>query len=241
MVRSLAAILLCSWFVSPLQAKSSPHAIHYVAVGDVPIHTMQEIEKTVDAHYQRIVDNFKVKRMPDVTIKVWQERDKFELSYGEDAAYVQGYVVQDLWEARFFNGRPEIGLGVVHEYTHLVTLALNQTFNNNPRWLWEATAIYESGRPPVPNISELKCFSKTSYPTIKHLEAHPFNIYKVGYFLTDFIVDTWGQNELVALVKSNGNIVQTLNISVKTFEEEWIAFLQRKHQLIVRDTADEGC
>jgi hypothetical protein len=132
-------------------------------------------------------------------------------------------------------------LGVVHEYTHLVTLALNPSFNNNPRWLWEAVATYESGRPPVPKISDLKCFSTSSYPTIDSLEKHPFNIYKVGYFLTDFIVSKWGQEELIKLVESNGDIKLTLNTSVKDFERMWISFLQKKHQLKYSETSGEDC
>ena len=71
---------------------------------------------------------FQVNNMPTVTVKVWQERGQFELEYGDDAEYVQGYVVKSLREA---------------------------------------IAIYESGRPPVPELSSLKCFSKEYYPSIE--------------------------------------------------------------------------
>ena len=66
--------------------------------------------------------------MPFVTVKIWQNRDEFEQSYGDNAEFVQGYVAQDLWEARFFNGRPNLGLGVLHEYIHLVTLAIKPEY-----------------------------------------------------------------------------------------------------------------
>ncbi|MDP5138723.1 hypothetical protein ORJ04_22510 [Rheinheimera baltica] len=190
---TIVTLLMCCFFTNSAIANNDKSNIDYIPVGDVPKSTMEEIKKTVDSHKNRIIKNFKVNNMPDVTVKVWQDRNQFEVKYGDDAEYVQGYVVQSAWEARFFNGRPDLGLGVVHEYTHLVTLALNPSFNNNPRWLWEATAIYESGRPPIPNISSLKCFSEESFPTIGSLEQHPFNIYKVGYFLADFIVSKWGQ------------------------------------------------
>ncbi|WNC67486.1 hypothetical protein RI845_13280 [Thalassotalea nanhaiensis] len=238
---SIVPLLLSCFFSSTLLAEERINQINYAAVGNVPNDTMKEIEETVDLHYRRIIKNFNVKDMPPVSIKIWQDRNEFEQSYGDDAKYVQGYVVQDLWEARFFNGRPELGLGVVHEYTHLVTLAVNPTFNNNPRWLWEATAIYESGRPPVPDISKLKCFSANSYPTIESLEQHPFNIYKVGYFLTDFIISKWGHDKLVELVKSNGNINLTLKVTVKDFEKMWLSFLQKKHKLNFSETSEKNC
>lgn len=235
---TLLAFCFCTNTAIANQVKGN---VHYVSVGDVPKATMTEVKKTVETHKNRIIKNFNVNNMPDVTVKVWQDRNEFELEYGDNAQYVQGYVVQSDWEARFFNGRPELGLGVVHEYTHLVTLALNPSFNNNPRWLWEATAIYESGRPPIPDISSLKCFSEESYPSIESLNSHPFNIYKVGYFLTDFIVSTWGQDRLVKLVEANGDINVTLNISVNDFEKMWLSFLQDKYKLSYRETSVIDC
>ena len=238
---TIMTLLMCSFFTNAAIANKDKNKIDFVAVGDVPKATMEEIKKTVDTHKSRIIKNFNVNNMPAVTVKIWQDRNKFELEYGDDAEYVQGYVVQSAWEARFFNGRPELGLGVVHEYTHLVTLALNPSFNNNPRWLWEATAIYESGRPPIPDISSLKCFSEYSFPTLESLEQHPFNIYKVGYFLVDFIVSKWGQDSLVKLVESNGDIKKSLKTSVNDFEKMWLSFLQDKYKLSYSESSDTDC
>lgn len=238
---TVATLLLGCFLSGSVIAEKSNAQISYLPVGAVPAETMKSVEKTVEDHYARIIADFNVKDMPAATVKIWQDRGEFEASYGDDAQYVQGYVVPELWEARFFNGRPDIGLGVVHEYTHLVTLALNPSFDNNPRWLWEATAIYESGRPPVPEISSLKCFSKSSYPTIENLEQHPFNIYKVGFFLVDFIVSTWGQEKLIDLVKSNGDFQATLRMSTNDFEKMWLTFLQRKYQLKYSEESAVDC
>jgi hypothetical protein len=49
--------------------------------------------------------------------------------------------------------------------------------------------------------------------------------------LTDFIVSKWGQDSLVKLVKSNGNIKVTLDISVIDFEKMWLSFLEEKYKL----------
>ena len=32
----------------------------------------------------------------------------------------------------------------VHEFAHAVSLALDPSFSNNPRWFWEAVAVYEA-------------------------------------------------------------------------------------------------
>ncbi|MGB0937059.1 MAG: hypothetical protein ACPGTQ_06355 [Colwellia sp.] len=234
-------LLVLAVYAGEVKASESKNSIYYVAIGNVPNAAMNEIKKTVEEHKSRINKNFQISNMPDVTVRIWQDRKAFELEFGDDAQYVQGYVVQSDWEARFFNGRPNLGLGVVHEYTHLVTLALNPSFNNNPRWLWEATAIYESGRPPIPDISSLKCFSKQSFPNLDNLESHPFNIYKVGYFLTDFIISKWGQEGLVELVKSNGDIKTTFQKTVNEFEQMWLLFLQDKYKLSFIELASKDC
>lgn len=235
----LVSLLLTLLWIIPVQASTASEPFIYTAVGDVPSATMEEIKSTLQTQYLRINNNFNITKMPPVTIKIWQDRKEFEHAYGENAEWVQGYVKD--WEIRFFNGRPKLGLGVVHEYTHLVTIALNPSFDNNPRWLWEATAVYESKRPPVPDITDLKCFSKNASPTLKSLNQHPSNIYKVGYFLTEFIVSNWGQEKLNALVSSNGNIQMTLSLSEQEFEKQWLEFLVNKYNLKLSDSATTDC
>lgn len=239
-MRPLALFVL---FVMSLSASASdkPVAISYTPVGGVPDETMNSVKNTLNRYTRQVLDRYQVDDMPPVRIKVWQNRKDFEATYGEGAKYVQGYVVHDLWEVRIFNGLPGLGFGVLHEFTHLVTLALNPTFNNNPRWLWEATAIYESKRPPVPQISDLKCISDNSAPTLSSLNKHPFNIYKVGYLLIDFIETSWGHDTLVALVKSNGDTRKTMGVSASDFEQQWLMFLKNKYELNSTDQYQSDC
>jgi len=35
-------------------------------------------------------------------------------------------------------------VNVVHGFCHAVSLYVSPTFGNNPRWLWEAVALYEN-------------------------------------------------------------------------------------------------
>ena len=240
-MKKLVVLLFMFVLTMNVIAKNAEAQVKYVAVGEIPEDVIQHVEQVISEHKDEMVARYEVKEMPLVTIKIWSDRKSFEESYGENAEYVHGYVVQDLWEARFFNGRPQLGYGVLHEYVHLVHLALNPSFNNNPRWLWEAVAVYESGRPPIQKLADLKCFAKEKYPTIEELDTHPFNIYRVGFYLTDYIVKTWGQESLTQLIKSNGNINKTLDISIKEFEKNWIDFLKNKHGLVPKHIAEDSC
>lgn len=239
-MRQLALYILLVVSLSANSAEKTV-SISYAAAGGVPVETMDSVKNILNKYTPQVLDKYKVDNMPPVTVKIWQNRTDFEAAYGEDAEYVQGYVVQDLWEVRFFNGLPDLGFGVLHEFTHLVTLAVNPTFNNNPRWLWEATAIYESKRPPVPEISDLKCITNSSAPTLSSLSEHPFNIYRVGFFLVDFIETTWGQDTLTVLVKFNGDTQRVLGISEHDFEQRWLIFLNNNYRLNATDQYQTDC
>jgi hypothetical protein len=91
---SIVTLLMCCFFTNTAIANKDKNIIDYVSVGNVPKDTMEEIKKTVDTHKSRIIKNFKVNNMPAVTVKVWQDRNEFELEYGDDAKYVQGYVLR---------------------------------------------------------------------------------------------------------------------------------------------------
>lgn len=224
-------------------AKDSENSftINTVAVGDVPNAIMEDIKFTLNKELPELLPRYGIETMPPVTVKIWQDRQAFEAAFGDNAQYVQGYVIQEDWEVRFFNGMPNLGYGVLHEYMHLVSLHINPKFNNNPRWLWEAIAIYESGRPPVPKLNTLKCFSQDTVPTIASLNEHPFNIYKLGHYLTEFIVNTWGKASLIKLIQNEGDIKATLNVSTKQFESQWIHYLKEKDALAFSEQSSEDC
>ena len=197
----------------------------YVMIGFVPAPKMHEVATTLNEHRIRIMRNQGVSNLPRVTVKVWGDRDSFEQAFltheHGNARFVAGYVDAENWEVRVFNFDRPIGLTAVHEFAHLVSIAVNPSIDNNPRWLWEAIAIYESARPPVPDVSDLKCFGPSSSPTLQDLNRHPMNIYRVGYYLTKFIVDSWGMEGVAQLIESNGDLPASLGVSEQQFENLW--------------------
>ena len=118
----------------------------------------------------------------------------------------------------------------VHEFAHVVSLNLHPNFGNNPRWLWESVAMFaaEEFRDPkdVPSLRE------GSYPTLEELNTD-FNsgrsIYDVGYVLVDYIINTWDHDHLIALIRSNGAIEQTLGISESDFEKGWQQYVEETY------------
>lgn len=232
----LALLLACADTVppsleqvwTPENPKLSEH-FRYVTVGAVPNSKMNDVAATLAEHYDRLLTNQGVEGLPIVTVKVWGDRSAFEAAFlahpDGNAKFptklVGGYIDAADWEARFFNFDRPLGLTAVHEVTHLVSIAANPTIDNNPRWLWEAIAIYESGRPFVLEKVDLKCIGASSAPTLQELNDHPLNIYRVGSYLTQFVAETWGFESLRHLIKRNGDIQEALGISEQEFESLW--------------------
>ncbi len=213
----------------------------FIPVGAVPPKTMLEISETLQLHGDRIVQKFGITNLPMITVKVWQDRKAFEASFGENSKNVQGYVDTQNWEVRLFNGRPTLGLTAVHEFTHLVTVALNPSIVNKPRWLWESIAIYESNRPPVPEPTKLGCISPSTFPRLDELDTHPSNIYRIGYFITDYILSTWQQEGLKKLIFFNGNTQEALGVSKEKFESDWLKYMLSKYDLQFVKDASKNC
>ena len=59
--------------------------------------------------------------------------------------------------------------------------------------------------------------------------------------MIDYIISKFGQEKLVELVKSNGDIKLTLKITIKGFERMWLSFLQKKYKLSLSDVSEKNC
>lgn len=117
---------------------------------------------------------------------------------------------------------------VIHEFAHCVSMKINNTIGNNPRWLWESVAIYEANLPWDPKM--LPYLVNQKPPSLKELNdfSNP-SIYAVGYFIAQFIVETYGAKTLKTLIQNNGNLHDTLKMDDEQFTKQWFAFVKKKY------------
>lgn len=117
---------------------------------------------------------------------------------------------------------------LIHEFAHCVSLNINPSFGNRPRWLWESVAIFESDQFIHP--SYLQYLVQQNPPTLSQLNSiNNTQIYEVGYFLAEYIVAHWSRQHLKDLIISYGNISQTLGITSGEFEAGWFQFVKDKY------------
>ena len=93
---------------------------------------------------------------------------------------------------------------LVHEFAHCVSLHVNPRIANNPRWLWESVAIYESRQAvDLRTIDYMRALSPPPFATLSGFDNT--RVYDVGYSIAEFIVSRWGQRGLRDLVAANGD------------------------------------
>jgi len=184
------------------------------------------IQDKLEGNYSRVLADLEVDSMSNVTIKIWNNEthflDDMELAIGRRYTGATGWVYSAS-DIRILYRSSNASQTALHEFCHAVSLVLNSTIGNNPRWLWEAVAIYEAGEYRDPK--SLSYLLDGNFPTLSELSldyaAGNHKIYEVGYLLAEYIITNWGKSGLVKLIQSNGNIQQTFNISTQQFEENW--------------------
>ena len=110
-------------------------------------------------------------------------------------------------------------------------MQVNSTISNNPRWLWEAVALYESNDFVNPNT--LSYMVSGDYPTLDELNtdynSSNHSIYQVGYVLLEYIVVTWGMDTVKDLIQNNGDLTDSLGLTTREFESGWYQFVEEKY------------
>ncbi|MBZ5856938.1 gluzincin family metallopeptidase [Flavihumibacter profundi] len=118
-----------------------------------------------------------------------------------------------------------------HEFAHCVSMKINSTIGNNPRWLWESIALYEANFPWDPHMLPYLVSQKP--PTLNELnDLSDQKIYEVGYFIAQFIAETYGTNALKSLIQNNGNLKDTLKMDDEEFTKKWFAFVSTKYGIV---------
>lgn len=189
----------------------------------------------LENNYERILYTLKVNSMPDVTIEFWNDLD----DYQEAMEVSLGYV--DISATTFNTGGNIIHLlftkdspkAALHEFAHLVTLEVNPTLPDNPRWLWEATATYFANQFVHPSSTKTSMLGQyTSICNVNvGLHMYYYLIHLYGYVLIEYIYETWGSDGLLLLIQNNGSIDQTFGISIEEFEEGWHRFIDTSYLL----------
>lgn len=167
----------------------------------------------------RIRAHLRVAEMPRVSIAVWSPSHRDDWTQAMQAALGQVYSGATGYTPRKDEMRlllnPASPLEAVHEYAHLVSFQVNPTIGNNPRWLWEAVAVYEAGSAP-----DLRTWTDADlkFPGLAALNQYDSPLpYRWGYHVAMAVISRWGDDGYLALIRSNGDLQGALGITEAAF------------------------
>jgi hypothetical protein len=214
----------------PTLAFTTPHFRILTDAADQNV--LRAVADALEGNYARLTTDLRTGDLPPTDAFVWQD----QAAYYADMQRYLGQVYQG--SAGWTRGAHAISvlvvsntpLHAVHEFAHVVSLAVNPTFGNNPRWLWETVALYENGQFVDPASLDYMCSGH--FPTLAALSADYTagrQIYEVGYVLGQFIVATWGMDGLLELIRSNGALDRVVGLTAGAFEQRWYEWVRTRY------------
>lgn len=204
----------------------------YVLYNGTSPSVIPSIHNTLLLNRVPLMQAFELESIPTVTVRVWQDQkdylDEQERSIGYRYAFSTGYIEPKSHEIRLLHFGGEIQKTALHEFVHLLTLQVNPNFLNNPRWLWEAIAIYKSEDYWF-HLSNRNAINRRFDGLVQELYIQPNSspaIYEVGYTIGEFIELSWGKKAFVDLIKSNGDVSQFSDKPLESLFSDWEKFVK---------------
>lgn len=206
---------------------------------DIDRDSIAAIARYVEAHRARIVADLQPESLSTIRICLYATLKDLHQAIGWPDApkWVKG-AVSGIREIRMISpGSPDLEDSmpydymlscIVHEFAHCVSLHVNKTIANRPRWLWESVALYESAQFVDP--MSLAYLRNGLPPSLDDLnDINDTRIYEVGYCIAEYIVSEWGIEALRGLIRSNGDLKNGLHISQAEFQQSWYAYVIKKY------------
>lgn len=224
------------------QHQKSSH-FDFVVKGNIDTVKTLPLVNLLEENYNRVSQFLETKPDSPIEVNIYANRLQYGFATGNWGASgsIEGsaklHFIQQAWDEK------DIGKIAVHEFTHTVTLKLlinqeskpldskkfDQKFATLPTWLWEGISIYEANQFVDPRT--LPFMANAHYPELAELNnrSKGQKIYQVGYILIEYILQKYGRDKLIALIKSYGNIPLILNVSEKDFMKDWDNFVIKKY------------
>jgi hypothetical protein len=192
-----------------------------------------QIADSLEAAYPRITSDLQSGELPLVTVHFYENQEGLKKIFPDIPVWAIGQAisVSEIHMVSPNNPKQDYQTmirNVKHEFAHCVSLKINPTIANNPRWLWESVALYEGNLPWDSHM--LPYLANHQPPTLEELnDINNPKIYQVGYFISQYIVETFGAGKLRSLIENNGDLKRSLNKNEKEFTEQWFAFVKNKY------------
>jgi hypothetical protein len=185
----------------------------------------------LEGNYDHILKDLKVKEIPAIIVRIYPDLSSFRqgINYPNAPDFIQATA---FGKADFRIVSPAVTTldsisylkGAVHELTHCIHLNIDYA-PNNPRWLWEGLAMFESDWSFDPK--EIEIIKNKQFPHLSELGNGME--YMLGYVIIEAIRDIWGQDTIISLIKKRGKVTEVLNLPENEFEKQVFDHIYKKY------------
>lgn len=212
----------------PLRKSTEHFRFMYSAIDSISVDT---IAIDMEKNYKRILNDFKLKNIPTVNVRIYPGLESFHKGINfpnaPDQVLATAFGKDDIRMVSPNNPGPEswmLAYAAPHEFTHCVHLNIDYS-PNNPRWLWEGIAQYEARWFFDPK--ELGIIGEKEFPALTDLSNGME--YMLGFVVIEAIKELWGFDTVISLIKTRGDVQKVLHIDDKLFEEKIFEHIYKRY------------
>lgn len=194
----------------------------------------KELNEYIESDYDNLLSKFGLKEIPKIDVKIFESSELMTEGKYYKGIELAGIAMPE--EIRLVLGNPYIMKSVFkHELVHLIVFNVNpKDMINKNDWLQEGTADYYSSPNSTKDLSVVVSTMTDNLPDLDFVlndnnfliirEEWNYSLYKS---IVTFIIDKYGQEELINIMKNIGekDVYEILNTNKEEFEIEWKAFI----------------
>jgi len=221
--------------------KESQHFAFYSTNGDIEV--LDSLAITLENSYSRITNRLGVQIEKKINVKVFPDIKSFHvaINYPDAPDWVVGssngdelMMVSPLNPGSIHTYKSLMQV-IIHEFVHIaVSYARgDKGWTALPRWLSEGYAQYEAGQINEHIRKTVKSSLTDKTPptwaqldTASVMEFGKMNGYGLSATIVEFLIETYGIDKLVLLIKKPENIEIIYGLPKNLLEEQWIQYFK---------------
>lgn len=202
---------------------------------------LEDLSNAAEGSYERITSDLKTPLDYKPTVRVYPDIKSFHISigrpddpdWGVGTAWGKNLRIVSPLNPGSVHDYESIKQVAVHEFAHVVQINMVDDPRQLPTWLWEGTATYEAKQMDEKTKQLMKQEAqKVKAPTLSQLTKDFYTVdkaYQYSYSIADFIVNKYGYDKLVEMIKNPKDIEKTLGVSMDELEKQWIGYVETNY------------
>ncbi len=221
-------------------ATESQHFAFYTTEGDIDV--LDSLAIILENNYDRITNRLGIQIEKKIDVKVFPDVKSFHdaIDYPDAPDWVVGSCIGDeiLMVSPLNPGSvhtyESLMQVIVHEFVHIAVYYAcgNKVVAELPKWLNEGYAQYEAGQVNDHIRNSVESSLRKNVPptwtqlnTASAMEFGHMNGYGLSVTIVEFLIDTYGFEKLVLLIKEPGNIETIYGLPENTLEKQWVQYI----------------